>query len=425
MRFSTWLNSLLRKVTQINPEEKRATLLSFFLIFSLMCAYYILRPVRDALASDWSDAEVSLLWTLNFAASTLGVGVYGWAISRLPIQWIAAAVYSFFALTFLFFTGAGAFWEKDPDWLTKGFYVWVSIFSLFNVSVFWSFMTDLFRKEQATRLFAIIGSGASAGALIGPAVPSLFISFLGTDGLLIAASSLLLLSLPLITLLNRLKVTQLGNKGLETDQSHQKLGKNPLDGFRDFISNRYLVGIGIFIMFYTTVATIAYFLQKNLLVDFNREERSQILAVIDWIVNILTFSIAFFATSRLVQYGGMPFSLSSVPFTLALFFFCLAFIPLLGLLLAFQVIRRAGNYAISRPAREMLFTQVSREERFQAKPVIDVVCYRGGDMVSSWVYAFLTQGLGFGLTAMALFGAFVALFWGGIAIFLGRRFERF
>ena len=182
---------------KVEANEIKATLLSFLFIFILMAAYYILRPVRDALASNWTDAEVSFLWTLNFFISAAVVAIYGAAVSVIRFRHLVPAIYGFFALSFICFYLAVTM-VQDHSLVNKTFYVWVSVFSLFHVSVFWSYMADTFNKEQAERLFAVIGAGASAGALLGPSVPTLLAPKFGTEVLMLAASVMLVLPIPLI-----------------------------------------------------------------------------------------------------------------------------------------------------------------------------------------------------------------------------------
>ena len=183
-------------------------LLSFAFVFVLMAAYYILRPVRDAMASDWSDTEVSLLWNINFFISIAVVAIYGIAVSRIRFKVLVPGVYVFFAASFLaFYFGVDAL--TDRELIDKIFYVWVSVFSLFHVSVFWSFMSDLYTKEQSGRLFAFIAAGSSAGALAGPALPAMMAGVVGTDTLMLIASVALLMPIPMIIYLEHLKVTEL------------------------------------------------------------------------------------------------------------------------------------------------------------------------------------------------------------------------
>ncbi|HDY83972.1 MAG TPA: MFS transporter, partial [Halieaceae bacterium] len=166
----------------MHPQETRATLASFLLVLMLMGSYYILRPVRDAMASDWTDAEVSWLWTFTFFFSTIAVSLYGGAVTRIRFQRLVPSVYGLFAASFvLFYLGTQSL--TDRMLLDKAFYLWVSVFSLFHISVFWSFMADTFSKVQATRLFGFIGAGASIGAIIGPAIAALLVGGVGTDPL--------------------------------------------------------------------------------------------------------------------------------------------------------------------------------------------------------------------------------------------------
>lgn len=417
------LQRFLSRTAKIEPNELKATAVSFLFVFVLMAAYYILRPVRDAMASDWSDAEVSFLWTLNFFISTIIVALYGIAVARINFKRLVPSIYSFFALTFVvFYVLASA--SQETTLVNKSFYVWVSVFALFHVSVFWSFMADLFRQEQAKRLFAIIASGASGGALLGPAIPTLFAGMMETETLMLVAAALLLLPIPMIWYLGRLKYTELDNAHVKADLSAARIGGNPLAGFKLFATNPYLLGIAAFILLYTMIGSFIYFEQKNLLADYDRATRTQILGSIDWIVNFLTFGLAFFATSRIVERLGVGVALALLPILVVGGLVVLAFAPVIMVLLALQVGRRAGNYGVTKPAREMLFTLVDRETRFKAKPVIDIVVYRGGDTVTSWLFTGLTQGLGLGVSAVALVGAGIAAIWAAIGLYLGRRFNQ-
>jgi len=415
------LQRIMKTASKIEPHELKAVLLSFGFVFVLMAAYYILRPVRDGLASEWTDTELSFLWNLNFFISVAIVALYGIAVSKIRFRLLVPGVYAFFAASFLAFY-FGITGLPISALIDKVFYVWVSVFSLFHVSVFWSFMSDLFSKEQSERLFAFIAAGASAGALVGPAIPTLFATAVGTDTLLLIAAVALLLPIPVIVYLERLKVVELHNEDVHADLSAARIGGRPFAGFRMFFSNPYLLGIGLFILLYTAIGSFVYFEQKNLLAVFDRATRTQILGGVDLLVNVLTFGIGLFATGRIVKRFGMPATLALVPVFICAGLLILAFAPILIIVLALQVARRAGNYAITRPAREMLFTAVDRETRFKAKPVIDIAVYRGGDAVSSIAFAGLTDGVGLGLGAMAAVGAGIAAAWAAVGGYLGRRF---
>jgi ATP:ADP antiporter, AAA family len=416
------LQRILAKACDIHPQETRATLASFLLVFLLMGSYYILRPVRDALASDWTDAEVSWLWTITFFISTIAVSIYGSAVSRIRFKRLVPSVYGLFAASFiLFYIGEHALTEHTL--LDKGFYLWVSLFSLFHISVFWSFMADTFSKPQATRLFGFIGAGASAGGIVGPATASLLVGDLGTDALLLIASAMVVLAVPLVRWLQHLKVTDLHNEDVALDTANLAIGGNPLAGFTEFLQSRYLLGIGLFLFLYTFISAFVYFELKNLLGVYDEDTRTQIWANMDLAVNSLTIIIAVFATGRIAKHKGMPFTLALIPVLVGAGLLFLAAAPMVSVVVGLQVIRRAGDYAVSRPAREMLFTTVDRETRFKAKPVIDIVIYRGGDMLSAWAFTGLTQVLGLSLAAVALVGAGVAALWAITGIYLGRQFN--
>ena len=412
-----------KALSEIESNELKATFVATLFVFILMASYYILRPVRDAMASDWTDSEVSFLWNINFFVSAGIVAVYGFAVSRAKLRNVIPSMYGFFALSFIAFY-FGISLVSDRVLIDKAFYLWVSVFALFHVSVFWTFMADTFNKEQAKRLFAIIGAGASAGALVGPAIPALFAGVLGTDTLMLVASVSLMLVIPLVFYMYHLKGTELGNSDLEADTSRATIGGKWWQGFQSFFTNPYLLGIGVFILLYVFIGSFVYFEQKNLLVDFSRAERTQILGSIDWLVNVVTFGMAFFVTGRIVGKVGMPAALALMPVLVCAGLLILAFAPVLTVLLALQVFRRGGNYGLTRPAREMLYTKVTREERFKAKPVVDIVVYRGGDAISGTLFAFLTDGIGLGIAAVAVVGSVIAAAWAGAGVWLGRQFDR-
>jgi AAA family ATP:ADP antiporter len=413
---------LLERAVNIEPHEVRATLTSFAFVFTLMAAYYMLRPVRDAMASDWSDAEVSWLWTFTFLFSGIAVSLYGAAVSTVRFQRLVPSVYGFFAFSFLvFYVGSQSL--SDRVLLDKAFYVWISVFSLFHVSVFWSFMADLFSRTQAPRLFGFIGAGASTGALVGPATATFFVDSLGTDNLMLLATVLLLCTLPIIGWLQSMKQSGLHNGSTASGAAEREfIGGNPLSGFAEFIRNPYLLGIGVFILLYTSISSFVYFELKNLLEDYTRAERSQIWAGMDLAVNSMTLVIALFITGRMATRFGLSITLASVPVLIMGGMLTVAAAPSVAVVVGLQIVRRAGNYAITRPGREMLFTTVDRETRFKAKPVIDIVVYRGGDMLNAWAFTALTAGLGLGLGAVAIVGAGIAALWAGVGVYLGQKF---
>ena len=414
----------VRAATKIESNEIQATVLSFLFVFLLMAAYFILRPVRDSLSSDWTDEQLSWLWTSTFFLSIIAVSVYGAVISRLRLRVIVPSVYAFFAATFVAFYAAGnALGENDL--VNRAYYVWLSVFSLYHLSVFWTFMSGLYNREQAKRLFAIIAMGASAGAIVGPAIPTFFADDIGTLNLLLIAAMLLLVPIPIIFRLEKLRISDLGNTDPQTNLAgEQKLSTNPFSGFKTFVSNPYLLAIGLFILLYVVMNTFIYFELRKMMGDFDRDVRTQIWGGIDLAVNSIAFVTALFATGRLATRFGMSTTLAIIPALMVGGWLVVALSPVLAVMAGLQVARRAGNYAVTRPGREILFTAVDADTRFKAKPVIDIVVYRGGDMLTAWFYTALTATLSLGTAGIAVVSAVVAAIWAGAGIFLGRAYDR-
>jgi AAA family ATP:ADP antiporter len=414
----------LKIASKVEHNEIKAVLLSFSFVFTLMTSYYILRPIRDAMSSNWSDAELSTLFTVTFVFSLIVVTLYGAACSRIKIGLLVPGIYGLFALSFFGFYLAIQVMSDTPI-IGKAFYVWISVFSLFNVSVFWSFMADIFNKQQASRLFGFITSGSSFGALIGPLLALVLVDKMGKGNLLLISAVLLLVPMVIIFWLERLKHTELHNEQLNAEKDYQQtLGRNPLSGFMLFVKNPYLLGIGIFIFLYTVISTFVYFELKNLMIALDENTRTQIWAGMDLVVNILTIGTAMFFTSRLATRFGLAVTLALVPIIIVAGLLVIAVAPMIWVVVGLQIIRRSGNYAITRPGREMLFTIVDRESRFKAKSVIDVVIYRGGDMITAWAFTGLTQFFGLGLGAVAFVGAVLAGVWVFVGFLLGQTYDR-
>ena len=417
-----FLNRIAKTTAKIEAHELRAVLLSFAFVFTILASYYILRSIRDGLASDWTDVELSTIWTFTFFISFLVVALYGFACSKIKFKYLVPGVYAFFALTFF---SLYILINTLPEFkLTNQiFYVWVSVFSLLNISVFWSFMADIYSKQQATRLFGFIAAGSSLGAIFGPTISLLLATKIGSYNLILVSASLLIVPVFIATVLEKIRASDLGTQ--EKNQGYdQPLGANILSGFKEFALNRLLLGIGIFIVLYTGISTFIYFELKNILVDYNQDLRTQIWAGMDLAVNVLAVLTAMFATSRLATRFGLSVTLPLVPIIIILGLLIVAVSPILWVVVGLQIVRRAGEYSITKPAREMLFTIVDRESRFKAKSVIDVVVYRAGDIFWAWAFTGLTQVLGMSLAAIALVGAGIASMWSLLAVYLGRYFDK-
>jgi AAA family ATP:ADP antiporter len=243
--------------------------------------------------------------------------------------------------------------------------------------------------------------------------------------LLLLGAVVLLLTTPMILFLQRLKIVDLHNESVQANLAAVQMGGKWWQGFHDFVRSPYLLAFGLFVLLYTAINAFIYFETTELLRIYEqREQRTTILASRDAIVNILTFGLGLFITNRIVRRLGMPLTLALLPVFCVVAFLALAMVPILSVLLAVDIARRAGEYGITRPAREMLFTSVDRETRFKTKPVVDVVVYRGGDAWWGAIFAFLSDGIGFAFAAMSLIGAGIAAAWGASGVYLGRAFHR-
>jgi len=417
-----FLNRFAKITAKIEANELRAVMLSFSFVFTILASYYILRPVRDAMSSDWSDAQLSTIWTFTFLISFFVVSLYGYACSKIKFKLLVPSIYGIFALTFYFLFLLTNFFP-GLNLINQIFYVWVSVFSLLNISVFWSFMADTYNKEQAKRLFGFIAAGSSLGAFCGPLITILFAKTVGSNGLILISATMLFIPVLIAIFLQRIKETDLQNT-TPSEFNEQPMGAKIFSGFKELGLNPLLLGIGIFIVLYSGMNTIFYYALKNFLTDVDQATRTQIWAGIDLAVNVLSVLTAMFGTSRLASRFGLSVTLPLVPMIITILLFIFALSPMLWTFVGLQIVRRAGEYAITKPAREMLFTTVDRESRFKAKSVIDVVIYRGADVSWGWAYTSLTQLLGFGLAGIAVIGALIASIWSLLAVYLGRYFDK-
>ncbi|BDS05818.1 MFS transporter [Oceaniferula spumae] len=412
------LTAFFSRSTQIKPSEIKAALTAFLFIFILMASYMIIKPVRDALPSDWGDVTLAEQWTLTFIVSTIAVSIYNVFASKIALRVLVPGVFVFFAMSF---TGLYVAYKSGAEvtLLGKIFYVWSSVFSLFHISVFWSFISQQYSKEESKRIFGFINTGASAGAICGPLLVVLLAQSMSVANTLLVASGGLLLTLPLIWKLN----IYLNRNGSDAE-GNQELSPNPFSGFQELITHKRLLGIAAFIFMFTSISAFLYSTQKNVLAEFSEEKRTFWLGLVELVTNSLTIIIGIFATNRLSRRFGMPVTLSLVPFLVAALILVLSVNPVVLYVLALQVVRRAGNYAITRPAREILFTAVDREARFKTKPIIDVAVYRGGDVFWIWIIAMLGDGyFNLGLSTILCVGAGIAILWGVIGIYLGKKHD--
>lgn len=412
-----WLEALVA----VRPAERMPALLAFTFIFVLMAAYYVLRPVRDALASDWSDAEVSLLWTVNFGLCVVVVAVYGYVVSRARLRYVVPGLYACFAASFFGFHLLARDVGQAPL-AAKAFYVWVSVFSLFHVSVFWSFMADLYDEAQAARLFGAIAAGGSCGAISGPALTAQLAPTLGPANLLLVSAMLLVLAMLCIL---RLLAWARAHPRQGERKAEEPIGGSIIAGARAALSSPYLLGIGGYLLCYTVLSTSLYFHQVEIVRAElpDSAERTRLFALVDLTVNSLTLIVQLTLAARLGARLGVGWMLALMPLASLIGFAALGLFPTLAVLIAFGVARRVGEFAISKPVREALYTVVPREERYKAKGFIDTVVYRGGDAFSGWLVTAL-RGLGLGVSGIAFAALPVAAAWLAVSFWLGREQAR-
>ncbi|SEA75403.1 ATP:ADP antiporter, AAA family [Desulfuromusa kysingii] len=423
-----WFLSILLKLVKVKQEEIQPLLWSFSYFFVLLCSYYILRPLRDEMGIAGGVENLQWLFTGTFVAMLVAVPMFGWISSRYPRKQFLPLVYLFFISNllifyFLFYFG----WSYT--WIARSFFIWTSVFNLFIVSVFWSFMADLFNDNQARRLFGFVAAGGTAGALAGPTITVILAAPLGTTNLLLISVIGLVWAILSIHRLNSwndkntASVTSPSPQILKSvKDTNPALGGGVFDGLRMIMTSPYLFGICLLILLYTTLSTFLYFQQAQIIHDSfsDAAQRTTVFAAMDLATNALTIFFQFFLTSRIIKLLGLGWALALIPLLLSVGFLALAFVPTLGVMVCVQVARRSGNYALMKPAREILFVVLDKEQKYKAKNIIDTVIYRSGDVVSAWVYAGL-QALGLGLAAIALIAVPLCGAWAWISYRLGKQ----
>ncbi len=416
----------IRRLTNLHRGEGAAAFWSFAYFFSLLSSYYILRPIRDEMGISAGLDKMHWLFTGSFIAMLLVVPVFGWITSRYRRSRFLPYIYLFFISNILLFYVLFES-ERAVVHIAPMFFIWLSVFNLFVVSVFWSFMTDLFADEQAKRIFGLIAAGGTLGAITGPLLTAILVQQIGMSRMLLISAALLALAVICIRRLTlwqsaRTRWAAGDRRGDGTQDTEQPLGGGILDGIRLLLRSPYLMGICALILLYSTLSTFLYFQQAQIIKDAfgDSETRTAVFAAMDLAVNALTLFLQVFVTGRLVKRLGLGLTLALIPLLLSIGFLALALLPVLAVLVSVQVLRRAGNYAIMRPAREMLYVVVSREEKYKAKNFIDTVVYRGGDAASSWVYAAM-RSFGLNLSTVAWIAIPLALLWSGIGLWLGQK----
>jgi AAA family ATP:ADP antiporter len=412
-------------VTGVAPHERKAVALAFLCNFLLLGSYYILRPVRDTVATIFGVHQLQNLFTATFVGTLIASPIYAALASRLKLTRLLPGVFWFWLFNVVLFE---VLFQLAPQnhWVGAAYYVWFSVANLFMISVFWSLMVDVFSASQATRLFALIAAGGAFGAIIGPLLTRLFVKRLGLSGMLLLAAAGFLMVILLVHLLMREK-ERLRRSGDEAQQStlDHSLRGNAFEGFTQLFKSPYVLTQAAFMLLMTWINTVAYFFQTDLIARaFTAiESRAQALADIDLVVNVATALILTFGLGRIMQRFGVTVGLVLNPLIMVIAFLGIAISPSVFMIQALQVVRRVGQYAIARPSREICFTVLEQSSRYKAKNVIDTVIYRFGDVSSAWTQVGM-RSVGFGLNGAVALGVGASLVWGAVATILGRRYEK-
>lgn len=414
------LAAVLARAVDVRADEIRALLLSFAYFFCLLCGYYIIRPLREEMGIAGGVENLPWLFTGTFVAMLVAVPLFGATVARFAKRRIVPLVYRFFIANILIFFVLLRF-DIGAEHVARAFFIWTSVYNLFVVSVFWSFMADVFRNDQARRLFGFIAAGGSAGALLGPALTAALAVPLGPVALLLISALFLEGAVQCV---RRLTVA-IPARARDDTSDGAPIGGGVFAGITLVLRSRYLLGICLYILIFTTTSTFLYFQQAHIVAAAfdDPAERTRLFALIDLSVGVLTLLVQCFATGRLIGWLGVGPVLAALPLLTVVGFVGLAMAPTLVVLVAFQSIRRAANFAIAKPSREVLYTVLDAERKYKAKNVIDTLVYRGGDAVSGWAYAGLSA-IGLGLPAIALAAVPLAGVWMATGLRLGRAQDR-
>jgi len=416
-----WLQHVLSSVTDADPDEAVPVSWAFLYFFCLLCGYYILRPVRDEMAIEGGVEHLPWMMTATFVTLLLVTPLFGWLSARLPRYRLLLIVYTFFCIHLGFFFVA-MMSHLAPEWTSRTFFVWLSVFNLFVVSVFWSVMADLFTPAQGARLFGVIAAGGSSGAMVGPLVTTWLTYLIPIPALLLISMGLLIACGICLYRLDRWAKTR---PSPQIDRRGEPIGGSMWAGIKSALSSPYLLGICLYLFFLTTTATFLYLEQMRLVSEQipSPQERTRLFALIDLVVNILTFLVQVAVTSRVINRFGLASALVVLPIASAMGFGAIGVMPLLTVYIFFTVVRRVGEYALAKPAREVLFTVLSREEKYKAKNFIDTAVSRGGDAITGWIVSGVKA---LDVTAGQMAWALVplALLWGWVGWLLARQEEK-
>ena len=413
-----FFHTFLGRLAQVRPGEAPVLGWAWLYIFSVLSSYYIMRPIRDQMGVAGGVNNLQWLFTGTLVGMLLLNVPYAYLVKTLPRTRFITITYRFFAANILLFAIALHFADAEQTiWIGRAFFIWISIFNLFVVSVFWALIVDTFNSEQGKRLFGFIAAGATIGAITGSTITATFARHVPTPLLLVGAIILIEAAVFSVRHLSRLSEA-LNARPHELPGS--PVGGNVFAGITHPFRSAYLANVSLFILLFAITATFLYFQQASLVRDnfHDRGAQTAFFAQIDLAVNVITLVVQLFFTGRIVGILGVGLTLAILPALTLLGFGALAVLPAVSTLVVFQVLRRSSDYAIARPTREVLYTVVPREDRYKAKNFI--VVYRGGDQVGAWAYALIAM-TGFGSVLMATIAIGLAAVWLVNGLWLGRR----
>jgi ATP:ADP antiporter, AAA family len=417
-----FLYSLFRRLIDVRREEVAALAWAWLYIFAVLSSYYIMRPIRDQMGVAGGVNNLPWLFTGTLVGMLCLNVPFAYLVKTLPRTRFIPISYRFFAANILVF--AALLYVADNEqtiWIGRAFFIWISIFNLFVVSVFWALIVDIFSSEQGKRLFGFIAAGATIGAIAGSGITASLARYVPLTFLLIG--SVILLEVAVFATRRLSRLADALHMGTAT-AADRPVGGGVFAGITHPFKSAYLLNVSVFVLLFAITATFLYFQQAEIVSKnfASRGEQTAFFATIDLLVNCLTLAVELFLTGRILRYFGVGLALAFLPALTLLGFATLAFVPALSALVAFQVLRRSSDYAIARPAREVLYTVVPREDRYKAKNFIDTVVYRGGDQIGAWSYALLAA-LGFGTAEVAAAAIVLSVLWLLNGLWLGRRQE--
>ncbi|MDH3551488.1 MAG: MFS transporter [Gammaproteobacteria bacterium] len=418
--------TLFDRIFGLKKHEYPAVTWSFAYFFCILASYYILRPVREAMAVGSGPDTIPYLFIGTFIAMLLVTPIFGWVASRFPRRAFLPWVYLFFIANILIFWAVFSQAVNSGNefiWLGRVFFVWLSVFNLFVVSVFWSFMADIYTREQGRRLFGLITAGGSVGALLGGAATSALVIPIGFQNLLPISATLLGLAVLCIRQLRKWVVHEHEDEITETVESDKPLGGNPLAGITHLFASKYFAGIAVSSVIASLLGTALYMFAAQLVEAAipTADEQTQFFSNMNVVTSALSLIGQMFVVKHIVVRFGIGVSLSLLPIISVAGFALLAFDPVLGVVAFLTVARRALGFAFSKPTTDMLYSVVTPEEKYKTKNFIDTAVYRGGDLVGTWTVKFMSA---LGIAGISIVMLPFAVLWAIVALWLGRDYRR-